>query len=111
MVIDIGKQQRAGAAVDDQPQILTGPRRPESRILRRIDAVERQAGAGGIGLQIKRRILHRLLLRRREAGERGGEGFGDAEDHVDVVLLLAYRHLASCAPARADANHGVITVI
>ncbi len=55
----------------------------------RVDAVEAQAGRGGVELQVEGCRLGGLLRRRVQAGEGGGEGVGDAElGHLLIVLTF-----------------------
>ncbi len=59
------------------------------RVLGFLDAVELQAGRGRIKLQIERRILHRFLVLRRQAGQSVDEAVGDTEIHHFFLFLFA----------------------
>jgi hypothetical protein len=65
--------------VNNDPEIGVDAHRPEVRVLRAVELVERHAGRGRIDLQVERRSLGRLLFLRRKASEAVGEGVGDEE--------------------------------
>ena len=81
VMIDIGDEQAVFRLVHDQSQIAADAYRPEIRVLRLVDPVERQALAGGIDLQIDDRRLDRLRLRRGQSGQRAGEAVGEQKAH------------------------------
>ena len=81
VVVDIGDQQAGARLVQDQPDVAPDARGPEVRIFRLVDPVHLQSRCGRIELQVHYRQLDGLLLLRRQAGEGGGEGVGDAKVH------------------------------
>jgi hypothetical protein len=85
VMADIGDEGRVAALVQDQADVAIDARRPEVRVLALVDAMKLQAVAGRIDLEIEHARLHRLLIRRREAAEGGGEGFGDEEGHCHLT--------------------------
>jgi hypothetical protein len=81
VMADIGDEGRVAALMQDQADVAIDARGPEIRVLALVDAMKLQAVAGRIDLKIEHARLHRLPIRRSEAAEGGGEGFGDEKIH------------------------------
>src|SRR5258708_15493905 len=75
--------------MDDEANVGVYPHRPEIRILGTIKFMKRQAGRGGIHLQIEGSRLHRLLLLRRQPCEAIGKGIGNPEFHQRWLSISA----------------------
>ncbi|MDO3434519.1 hypothetical protein QWJ46_17725 [Rhizobium sp. CBN3] len=76
-MVDIGEHHAVAGFVDDNPEITADTHGPEVRILGCVDPVELQTGPVRIGLQVKRRQLHLLLLVIGQLGERGRKAVGE----------------------------------
>ena len=81
MAVDIGKQQACLGPVYDDADVRVHPHGPETLVARVFDSMHLQTGMSRIGLQIERRALHRLLVRRGKPRQGFGESVGDAEVH------------------------------
>jgi hypothetical protein len=67
--------------MDNDPEIGVDAHRPEVRVLRAVELVERHAGRGRTDLQVECGRLGGLLLLRRKARKAISESVGDQEVH------------------------------
>ena len=110
VVADIGEQRLAVPPVQDDAQVAVHPGGPEARIAGALHAVERQAGARGVGLDVEGRDLGRGPLLPGEPVEALGEAAGDADGHGFFNLSLrdlriARRSTLNGVAAPAFRNH------
>lgn len=82
----VAEEQARTRAVDDQPDLLVDPDRPEVLVPGAVQLVELHPGARGVELEIEGGGLDGLLLGAGELGEAGGEGVGNAEVHGVVAI-------------------------
>jgi len=81
MVIHIAEKKAATGPVNDEPDVLADPYRPEVLVLCLIEFVEAQTRGSLIHLQIEGRGFDRLLFFAGQAGEAVGKRVGDPKVH------------------------------
>jgi hypothetical protein len=81
VMVRITQVQTSVGLMDDDPQILADPNRPEVFVLGLVKLVKLHTRALRVHLQIKCRGLYGLLLLPGEPGEAIGKGVGNPEFH------------------------------
>lgn len=82
MVADEAEQQAGGRFVDDEPQVAADAGRPEVGVSGLFDAVELQAGVGGVELQVESGRFDCFLLLGGQPVQAVLKGVGDAKFHM-----------------------------
>ena len=80
-MVHVTQEQTLVGLVDDDPQIVADPNRPEVLVLCLVEFVKFHARALRVHLQVKGRGLYGLLLLAGEPSETVGEGVGNTEFH------------------------------
>jgi hypothetical protein len=78
---DPGEERVPSPLVQDDAQVAGDAGGPEVGVSRAVDAVEGEAGCGGVDLEVEGGLLRRGLFLGGQAVEGGGESVGDAEGH------------------------------
>ena len=81
VVRDVAEEEAGIGAMDDDTEVEVDADGPEALVFGAVEFVELEAGLGGVDLEVESCGLGGFLLVAGEAGERGGEGVGDAEFH------------------------------
>src|SRR5437016_7556084 len=81
MMRDVAEKEALCGSMNDQADVGADADRPEAFVLRLVEAMEVEARARRVHLQIERGGLDRLLLVAGQARQAVGEGVGDEELH------------------------------